>query len=533
MRNAQRNLWTVALWACLLSAPLPAQELRRVESPVAQLNVATTRIDWLPLVDYESLVLTIAGPKDLYLRKEFGAGQSPYLNLFDSGGSPLPDGMYTYELRVLPREKAEDSGRSLRHSGYLAVKGGSFVTQSQLRRITAEETIPENLAVQGGVCIGFECEEEDADNGGILTLKSQDTLGIFFDDFFGISAVHDWFLQANDLFAGAGEFFSIVDGETNFKLFTVEGDAPDASLYVRSNGNVGLGTSTPAVRLDVRANVTGQAAARLQNSSASGYSGTEYLDNTGNVDLFFGVDNAASTTRLNSINNNPIVILTNSTERMRVTSGGNVGIGTTGPSNPLHVRRSDGTAKVFIEEASGSAASRELLELKNLGGAAFILDDTNDPSRWTMTAFGSSYLINNQNNPGVEVTVSATGNMTIAGTLTEGSDRAMKTAIVPVQPEEVLAKLVSLPISTWSRKAGDPQVRHLGPMAQDFSAIFGLGDDNRHIAPLDMAGVSMASIQALHGKMTREMAEKDAEIETLRQRLAALEELVSKLAAPQ
>lgn len=109
------------------------------------------------------------------------------------------------------------------------------------------------------------------------------------------------------------------------------------SVFVSTTGDVGIGTASPAVRLDVKASATGQAAARLQNSSATGFSGTEYLDNAGNVDLFFGVDNAASTTRLNSANNNPIVILTNGTEQMRVTPAGNIGIGTSSPATKLHV----------------------------------------------------------------------------------------------------------------------------------------------------------------------------------------------------
>jgi len=73
-------------------------------------------------------------------------------------------------------------------------------------------------------------------------------------------------------------------------------------------------------------------------------------------------------------------------------------------------------------------------------------------------------------------------------------------------------------------------------MAQDFASAFGLGEDERHIATLDMAGVSLASIQALNSKMTTALAAKDTEIATLRrensdlaQRLATLEKLVSTL----
>jgi hypothetical protein len=91
-----------------------------------------------------------------------------------------------------------------------------------------------------------------------------------------------------------------------------------------------------------------------------------------------------------------------------------------------------------------------------------------------------------------------------------------------------------LPISTWRYKGDAPQ--HLGPMAQDFAAAFGLGEDDRHIATIDMAGVSLASIQALNGRMATALARKDAELETLRRensdlasRVEALEKLVSGL----
>lgn len=128
------------------------------------------------------------------------------------------------------------------------------------------------------------------------------------------------------------------------------------------------------------------------------------------------------------------------------------------------------------------------------------------------------------------------GNVVISGTLTQGSDRFTKRDIMPVDPKKILEQLAALPIATWTRKTDPASVRHLGPMAQDFKAIFGLGDDERSIATLDMAGVSMAAIQALHTLMN----ERDAEVAALRrenadlgERLKALETLIaSALKAP-
>ena len=64
-----------------------------------------------------------------------------------------------------------------------------------------------------------------------------------------------------------------------------------------------------------------------------------------------------------------------------------------------------------------------------------------------------------------------------------------------------MEKLASLPISTWNYKSDPPSVRHLGPMAQDFAAAFGLGGDDRVINLLDANGVLMVAVQALYRRL--------------------------------
>ena len=70
-----------------------------------------------------------------------------------------------------------------------------------------------------------------------------------------------------------------------------------------------------------------------------------------------------------------------------------------------------------------------------------------------------------------------------------------------VRGSEVLEKLAELPISTWNYKGEDPSVRHMGPMAQDFFATFGLGGDDKTINLLDANGVVMVAIQALYRRV--------------------------------
>ncbi|MGI5291143.1 tail fiber domain-containing protein [Nonomuraea polychroma] len=71
----------------------------------------------------------------------------------------------------------------------------------------------------------------------------------------------------------------------------------------------------------------------------------------------------------------------------------------------------------------------------------------------------------------------------------------------PVNGAEILDKVASLPISTW-RYAWEPEhVRHLGPMAQDWKATFGFGEEETVIPFVDANGVAMVSIQALHRRI--------------------------------
>jgi hypothetical protein len=119
-----------------------------------------------------------------------------------------------------------------------------------------------------------------------------------------------------------------------------------------------------------------------------------------------------------------------------------------------------------------------------------------------------------------------------SGTWTNASDRRTKENVTPVDGQEVLARLAEMPISTWNYKVDAPSVRHMGPMAQDFYAAFGLGSDDTAIATVDTDGVALAAIQELH----QIVQEQQDQIVTLQQqnseleaRMMALEGLVTSL----
>ena len=61
----------------------------------------------------------------------------------------------------------------------------------------------------------------------------------------------------------------------------------------------------------------------------------------------------------------------------------------------------------------------------------------------------------------------------------------------------MLDRLAGLPIHRWSYKKDAEAIQHLGPMAEDFHAAFGLGQTDEHISVIDAAGVALAAVQQL------------------------------------
>jgi trimeric autotransporter adhesin len=107
------------------------------------------------------------------------------------------------------------------------------------------------------------------------------------------------------------------------------------------------------------------------------------------------------------------------------------------------------------------------------------------------------------------------------------SDRNAKENFTAINTRDVLAKVAALPVSKWNYKTDSKDVQHLGPMAQDFLAAFGLdGADDKHISIVDEGGVALAAIQGLNQKVE----EKDAEIQTLKQQLTELQAEVRLIA---
>ncbi|MEM7785169.1 MAG: tail fiber domain-containing protein, partial [Planctomycetota bacterium] len=102
-----------------------------------------------------------------------------------------------------------------------------------------------------------------------------------------------------------------------------------------------------------------------------------------------------------------------------------------------------------------------------------------------------------------------------------------------IDKQEILSKIVDLPISKWNYKKDKEKFAHIGPMAQDFYGAFQVGVSDKRISDVDTTGVAFAAIQALNEKLEskeKQIVEQANQIDELMGRLQRLESLV---AAPQ
>lgn len=350
--------------------------------------------------------------------------------------------------------------------------------------------------------------------------------GVIRGDGSGLTGITATSLAANSVTStqlAAGVVTAAKIDTTSVGLWGVTG-----SNIFRSAGNVGIGTNNPAQTLDV--NGVSQSQALELRAAGS----TPYLDFSSNLSDDFNARIIWQGTTVNRLDfDAPKFSFLN----------GNVGIGTSNPAAKLEVfggaRLVNGTT-VTLQLSNydpafyGVTTPGTQIVATDVGGYTASLDFMTKAFGNQNNALQSRLHINgNTGRVGIGTTSPATtldvnGEITcVAVNLT--SDRNAKEQFKPVNPREVLDKVIGMPITEWQYKT-EGDARHIGPMAQDFRAAFALGHDERHITSVDADGVALAAIQGLNEKLREEAARKDEEIKTLRsenrslaERLAAIE----------
>lgn len=214
-------------------------------------------------------------------------------------------------------------------------------------------------------------------------------------------------------------------------------------------------------------------------------------------------------------------------QRMIILNNGNIGIGTSASTAPLDVQgNQSGTfanATVIINNTNNTASSGPALRVQWNGTAS---GNQSGLAALSVSANNLAGQIAEFGNANTWVATIANDGTVNATAFNTTSDRNAKANFAPVNSEAILARVAALPISEWNFKTDPADQKHLGPMAQDFHAAFGLnGADDKHISVVDEGGVALAAIQGLNQKLD----EKDSEIQTLKQQNEALEKRLDYL----
>ncbi|APX14304.1 hypothetical protein BWR18_20885 (plasmid) [Tateyamaria omphalii] len=351
-----------------------------------------------------------------------------------------------------------------------------------------------DVIIQSSLCVGFDCVTGESFGFDTIRLK-ENNLRIHFDDTSASASFpgNDWRLIANDDGNGGLNHFSVQDATAGRSPFRIEAAAPANTLYLEDDGDVGIGTSEPVVDLHL---VGGNSPAlRLQQDGSDGFAPQIYDIAANETNFFIRDVTNASRLFFRAQPGAP-------GDSMFIAADGSIGFGTDSPDAALKMVTSAGIgaseAGIHIVDARNSGAM-QMLRMENDGAVQLFMNNTaRTDAQWMLSAGRGLRFIPSETASAFMMELSNTGDLEIKGALTQSSDRNAKTDIVPVDADDILAKVRALPVSAWTYKHdAEDGVRHIGPMAQDFYAAFGTGRDETGISSLDGTGVALAAIQAL------------------------------------
>lgn len=349
-----------------------------------------------------------------------------------------------------------------------------------------DQVFPDDLIVQGSLCSGFDCVNNEAFGDTTIKLKENNLRIKFEDTSTGEFPSTDWQLTANEPESGGANLFMIEDVTAATSPFVLIGGAPSNSMFVGSNGKVGFRTASPV--LDVHVSTTDTPAHRLEQTNAGGFTAQTW-DIAGNEANFF-IRDVTGGSRL----------------PFRIRPGAATSSLDIGADGEIRLAGAlDTSAKVSVQSTAANASPESMLSVVN-------------------SSFGSGSGFDNETAE-YRFLVDSNGNVSARGTIAQLSARASKENLVPVDHVAVLDRLERLPIVEWNYRDATDDDRHIGPTAEDFHTAFGLGTTDQTIALTDMAGIALAAVQAL----TQEVASRDQLIARQAEALNALEARVREL----
>jgi Chaperone of endosialidase len=374
----------------------------------------------------------------------------------------------------------------------------------------ADQVIPDDLIVQGSICTGFDCVNNESFGFDTIRLKENNTRIKFEDTSLAPFPTTDWQLTANDSASGGANKFSIEDTTSARVPFTITGGAPTNAIFVDSTGRVGLRTATPV--LDLHINTSNTPAMRLEQNNSGGFTAQTW--DIGANEANFFVRDVTGGSRL-SFRIRPGA----PTSSIDISASGDVGIGTGSPTEKLHISENvDGNTLMLVQNPNvGTSAVAVVRALSDVATVNF---QAHANAR-TVTRFGqalggwaemllvagnglaigttsnTSVILGANNTKRVEIT--GTG-VTVFGTFTNSSSRDYKDHITTLSTEEAMSALAGLqPVKFRYKEQTEENVGFIAEDVPDLVAVEG----RKSIAPMDMIALLTKVVQEQQKMITR------------------------------
>ena len=581
------NALTLLLTACFIAtAPMGATAQIAEPEVLAKVSAGQYGVEWYPTVDYESVTLTVSGPDGEDYRSEFASNEYPFFDFYGEKDRLRPDGVYMYELTISPvldpqtrkalsvlrdwkdretitdrfRKKGALPERELKQSGTFSLHGGKILLADASALEVSEGSdldVPsenkdilhlDDVIIDFSLCVGTDCV--NGENFGFDTIRlKENNLRIHFDDTSNSGSFprNDWTIIANDSSNGGASYLGIQDRTAGRIPFRVEAGARENALYVEGDGDIGIGTPNPVV--DVHTVAGDTPTLRLDQDNSSGFTAQAW-DLAGNESNFFLRD-VSNGSKL------PFRVQPSAPENsLTLRANNRVGMGTWSPETDVHLRRTNGSAIIRIENTgNGNFSGIELTRERQsgsgkTGGAIWLTSDTtsnnsdlilqsntntavgnpvtSDGKRLTLSTT-SGFLFEN-GNVGIG-TASAPGSLLVVGTggavcngttWIDGSSRDFKKNIEDLSEEDLTDLFTVLDevdlVKFQYRNEDDGAAPRVGMIAEEMPEVLA-SEDRKGMELGRHVGFLMGVVKAMHEenkKMFQEISELKSQVEILK-----------------
>jgi Chaperone of endosialidase len=311
------------------------------------------------------------------------------------------------------------------------------------------------------------------------------------------------------------------------------------ALRILPSGDVGIGTPTPGAPLEVDTSATDANAAKFVLSSPDlsigSVAAVDAINSGGSTSMMGYYGSAGAFNITNPMNTAPAVWAS-------AANAGGAAIYGTESGTGMGIFGDDESSSTCCPPAAGvygfslksygvhGVSGASIVQERGIEGSVGVVGDSQDGTGVygvSGSGFAASFVGGTTGRGQCYFTGGGGWNCT--------SDQNLKTDFAPVNIALLLDRLARMPVFTYRFKRSVDRALFLGPTAQDFAAVFHLGNgDDRFINTANAEGVALAAAKGLYVRAKRDeeqIAADHAKIAALEARLARLEEIVARLAA--